>query len=321
MKLSLEAVLHGIRRVVGMPRLLVWLWLANLAFALPMAAVVSDSISQSLGASYTGEALLEGLDLIWHTEYKSASSGLGATFEPSQVGVGAFLDNLERWFSGRLFELDRGLVTAGVVYALFWAFLLGGALVHLQNGERPSLRSFGAFCGEYFFRFARLIGVMAGPYWLVYKFGRWLFGRVEWWARDVTVERTVLGYYLFAAALVVLMLTVLRMIADYAKAAMVYEDRRSALLAALRGARFVATHPVATLGLTLWFAAGGVVVLWLYKLLAPGVGQASWLAVIGAFLVGQLFLLARLAVRLSLLGGELQLYDRLTPFGAPADDS
>lgn len=311
----IRSALNGAQRVLRVQRVVIWLWIANLLFALPLAVHVGEQVRRSIGASRVGESLLEGFDLVWHTEYQAEAEGVGGSLEPSQVGVGALLDNLELWFSGEIFELDPGLITAGGLYALLWALLVGGAIGYLQSGERPTLRGFFGFGGEFFFRFARLTVVSAVLYYLVYRFSKWLFGWLEHRTRDVTVEKSVLLVYLLAAAVVIVLLIFIRMLADYAKVAMVMEDRRSALLAALRGARFVLSRPLATFGLVLQLAAAGWLVLYLYSLLAPGVTQASWLAVIAAFLFSQLFLIVRLGLRLTLLGGELDLYERTSPFG------
>ncbi len=315
----IRSAINGAARLSRVRRLLVWLWIANLLFALPLAFQVSASIERSIGASQVGRTLLERLDLIWHTEYQDASEGVSATLEPSQVGVGAFLDNLELWFSGEIFELDPGLIAAGALYALLWALLIGGALGYLQSGARPTLRGFFGSGGEFFFRFVRVTVLMAGLYYLVYRFSEWLFESLEYRTRDVTVEKSVLSVYLLAAALVVLLLVLVRMISDYAKVAIVMEDRRSALLASLRGVRFVLSHPIGTLGVVLIVGVAGLVVLYLYSLVAPGVGQSTWTTVVLAFLVSQLFLIARLALRLTLLGAELDLYERASPLAANAD--
>lgn len=319
MRAALQAARRGLARTLRVRRIVVWLWLANLLFALPMATVVSDAMHDSIGPSQIGRSLLQGLDLVWHTEYRSKAPGVGRSFEPSQLGVGAFLDNLELWFTGRMFTGERGLVAAGIAYALLWALMLGGALESLRSGERATLRGFFGFGGEFFFRFVRVAALMAGGYYLVYKFARWLFGKVEFWVRDVTVERTVFAYYLMVAVGVIILLVALRMAADYAKIAIVYEDRRSALLAILRGFRFVIGSPVRTFGLAFSFAVAGALLLWVYDWIAPGAGQSTWVTVVGAFLVSQLFLLVRLFMRLSFLGGEIELYDGSSHFPAASE--
>lgn len=316
-----QYMLHGWSRLQRVRRLVAWLWLANILFALPLAALVASGVARSIRSSRIAEILLEGLDLVWHSEYAASTTGVAGSLSPSQVGVGAFLDNVELWFSGRMFELEPGLVAAGVLYGALWAFLLGGTLACLQSGERPSLRRFSGFCGEFFGRFLRLVAVMAVPYYLVYRLSGWLFGSIEEWTRDVTQERSVLALYLLAAALIVLLLIVLRMISDYAKIAMVMEDRRSALFAAARGASFVVGRPIRALALVAIAGAIGLLMLYAYHLVAPGTSQASWTAVGAAFALGQLFLIARLSLRLTLLGAELDLYEKTSSFGGTVQES
>lgn len=316
----LTAIGNGLTRLFRVKRIVVWLWLANVLFTLPLVALVAAGIASSIRWSRAGESLLEGLDLVWHTEYRRATDGVADTLEPSQVGVGAFLDNLELWFSGGIFKLEPGLVAAGCVYGVLWALLLGGALAYLQSGDRPTLRGFMGFGGEFFGRFVRVALVMAGLYYALFRCSKWLFGRVEQATRDVTVEKTVLGYYLVVATGVVLSLVVLRMISDYAKTAIVMEDRRSALLAVLRGARFIVGKPFRALALVAIVGLVGLALLYGYHLVAPGTGQASWAGVAYALLIGQLFLIARLGLRLTLLGSQLDLYERTSSFGGTVQD-
>ena len=54
--------------------------------------------------------------------------------------------------------------------------------------------------------------------------------------------------------------------------------------------------------------AVSVTLLTLYAWVAPGAAQSTSTSVLFAFVFGQLFLVARLIVRLSLYGGELELY-------------
>ena len=55
-----------------------------------------------------------------------------------------------------------------------------------------------------------------------------------------------------------------------------------------------------------------------YALVAPGAGQSTFTGVLFAFLLGQLFLLARVAMRVAQLGGASALFQAL---GAPAGES
>ena len=56
----------------------------------------------------------------------------------------------------------------------------------------------------------------------------------------------------------------------------------------------------------------GLLLLGIYGLIAPGAGPSTIVGVVLAFFVGQLFLLARVAVRLTLLGSQMEFYRRMS---------
>jgi hypothetical protein len=265
--------------------------------------------------------LAAGWEPTWFGEFEAEARGFERTFGPAVVGAGAFLKNLEGWWSGRVLTPGFGgwgLLAAGVGYALLWALLLGGAIDHLVGSSpdpgargasrRLALGRFFGAGGRTFFRFVRLAVLSGVLYLLIYLGARRMFGWMEEAARDVTVERTVLIWVALGAALVVLLLTIVRVAFDYAKIAVVTEDRRSALGAAWEGLRFVAGRPVRTLGLFWILTAVGLLLLWVYGMVAPTAGPGTWIGVLLAFLLGQLALATRLFLRLAVLGGEVGLY-------------
>lgn len=308
----IRAMREGLGRALAAPRLVLALWVASFVVALPLAVVVGGAIQESVGESLVHRNLVEGFDTGWFGEFEAAAEGLPATLRPSIVGAGAFFDNLEAWWSGGLAGNFPGLVGVGVLYALLWAFLLGGVLQWMvrPDGFEGGVISgtFFSGCGRFFFRFVRLALLSGVLYFLIYRFARWLFRRLEWATRDVTSESTVLVWVLAAAALVVLLLVLVRVVSDYAKVMMATENRYGVLLTAWAAVRFVAANPVRTLGLYGGIALLWVVILALYALVAPGPGQSTWLGVILAFVVGQGMLILRLGLRVSLLGGETALY-------------
>jgi hypothetical protein len=304
-----DAIRQGLGRAVAAPGLLLLLWLVNLLIALPAAILIEESIHDSLKWSRARELLREGFDTGWYGEFKAGAEGLSATLEPSQIGVGASLDALEVWWSGRLFTLPIGVLAFGVLFACAWLFLMGGVLSRLHRPwDRWRVGDLLAAGGEYFARFVRLGLLSAILYYGIFRLSAWLFPWIESATRDVTTETAVLGYNLFAGLLIVGLLVVVKMVFDYAKISMVVSKRRSAVSAAIRGVGFVARRPLKTGGLVVSFGMFTVILLVLYSWVAPGAGGSNPAAILLAIAVSQLFLVLRLVVRVGLLGSELALF-------------
>ena len=298
----LKGIFVGLWRAVSSPGMVLCLWLANVVVALPAAVILSESLESSIGSSLVHEELAAGFDMDWYGEFQRGAGGLEATFTPTVVGAGAFYNNIEGWLYGGLFQLFPGVVALGVIYALLWALFVGGILDRFSNSGLFTLSRFFSAGGRFFFRFLRL-AVLAGVfYYLVYQLAGWLFGRIEFWTRDVTVERTVLMYVLLGTAVVVFLLTLINAAFDYAKIATFVEDRRSMLLAALRGIRFrpfqIPPRRSASTTHSAWweFSSSDST-----RFVAPGAAQSTVTGVVLAFLIGQAYLVAKLMLRLAFL--------------------
>ena len=302
------AMRHGLAKVLAHKRLVLLLWLVNLALALPAAWLMKDALEGSIGASLVHEKMRHGFDMAWFHEFESNARGLETTFNPSVSGAGPFYGNAEAWLTGRMFGSLPSLVALGVLQAVIWAFLLGGVLE--IYGRRPGRTTFFAAAGKYFVRLIKL-AIVSGPlYFLVYRLTAWLFQTIHRLGRDVTVERTLLAYALAAAALGALLLVAINMVFDYAKIALVVGEK-DGVLAALRDAlRFVRKRPLKTFGLYLGLAAIGVALLALYALVGPGGRQSSVAGVAFAFVFSQVFLIVKLGLRLTFYGSQVALYSK-----------
>lgn len=307
---TLRAAWLGLEGAASTPWMVLGFWLANLLVALPAGVLVADAIGRDLDASAVQEELLQGFDTAWHSEFQGRTSGLANTLTPARVvGLGPLLDNLEGWALGQIFQLPPGAVALGLVFALLWSFLLAGAVTRFADPWRPGgLGAFFQGAGRSWGRFLRLALITAPAYVLIYRLYRRLLKVIEDATNDVTRETTVLAWVLAATLLTVLLLAILRSASDYAKAALVLEPRRSSFLAAFAGLRFVLRYPLRTLGLALLFALLFLLLVATYGWLAPGTGQSTWAGVILALAVGQLYLIARIALRLALLAGETALF-------------
>ena len=300
----------GLEKVVQFPSLIAWLYLTSVLLTVPLALSMRTLLKDSLGSSLVHENLRQGFDMDWYGEFSSGSAGLADSFGPSVVGSLPILSNLEKLIDGEILQADGTILLAGLLFLLAWAFFAGGILDRYAHPDEPPTRArFFSQNGEYFFRFVRLLIISLLFYWGIF---RWVANPLHDWledaTRDVTQEKTVILFTLLVYALVAFLLLLVSLVLDYAKIALVVERRRSALLACLRSARFVLAHPGSALGLYLLLAAVGLLLVWLYSLVAPGPGQSGATTILLAFLVGQIYLIARLGLKLWFLAGQTALF-------------
>lgn len=300
----------GLEKVVQFPSLIAWLYLTSVLLTVPLALSMRTLLKDSLGSSLVHENLRQGFDMDWYGEFSSGGAGLADSFGPSVVGALPVLNNLEKLLDGEILQADGTILLAGLLFLLAWAFFAGGILDRYAHPDEPPTRArFFSQNGEYFFRFVRLLIISLLFYWGIF---RWVANPLHDWledaTRDVTQEKTVILFTLLVYALVAFLLLLVSLVLDYAKIALVVERRRSALLACLRGVRFVLTHPGSALGLYLLLATVSLLLVWLYSLVAPGPGQSGAITILLAFLVGQIYLIARLGLKLWFLAGQTALF-------------
>lgn len=302
-----RAFLEGVRRVNRAPAVLAGVALATLLLALPLGLTLRGMIRDDLGASVMADAAAGAVNTDWWPEFLDRARGLGKTFTPEIIGFAAVLSNLSAFLDNRPQAVV--IAGAGAAYVLVWMFLAGGILDRYARGTPTRTHGFFAACGVFFFRFLRL-GVLA---WVAYYvLFRWIHGWIfdtlfPWMTRDFTVERSafvirVILYGVFGA-----LLLAVNLVFDYAKVRAVVEDRRSMIGALLAGGRFVRRNAGGAAGLYLLDGALFVVVVALYGVIAPGAGSGGamiWLS----FLVGQLYLLGRLWVKLLFYASATSLF-------------
>ena len=304
---SLRALRDGIRRVNRAPTALLGAGLATILVALPAALVTNELLRAHLGDSLAADTAASGVNYEWWTEFSAQASGVGRTFSPTIIGFAAVLDNLSSVLDNQPHPL--AIAGIGAAYLLVWLFLTGG-LIDRYARNRPT-RSLGFFtaCGVYFVRFLRLAPLVGLTYYLLFAHVHlWLFTDLyDRITRDLTVERTAFLWRLGLYAVFGLLLVVCNIIFDYAKVRVVVEDRRSMLGAVLAGLRFVRRNAGSVAALYLFSGLLFLLVLAAYAAVAPGAGSAGPQMWIG-FIIGQVYLLARLWVRLVFFASETALF-------------
>jgi hypothetical protein len=307
----LRAFGDGIGRVRRAPAILAGMFVLTVLLAVPPGFLLKSAISAHLGSSQEAASQLAGVNSEWWQEFGEQAQGLSASFTPSVIGFAAVLDNLSRFFDDG--SLPGAVFWLAAAYILIWAFVVGGVIDRYARDRATRAPGFFAASGVFFVRFVRL-GVVA---WLVYGF---LFGWVHKWllvdlygraVRDMTVERT--GFFLNMALYVVFgaMVLACNVVFDYAKIRAVVEDRRSMLGAVLASIRFVSRNPARVLGLVALDGLCYVAVVAAYAVAAPG-AASNWTG----FAVGQLYVLARLFVKLLFYASQTALFQGLLAHAA-----
>ncbi len=305
---ALAAWREGIRRVNRAPVVVLGAWTATLVVAVPLAIGLKTLIAEHLGSSLAADSALSGVNQQWWQEFSDQASGLGATLKPAILGFGAVLGNISGMADG---EAQATMAIAAVgVYLLLWQVLSAGAIDRLARDRETRAHGFFAAAGGFLFRFLRLAVIAGIVYGALFRIVRpWLldslYGRMT---REMTVESTafferLVLYLLFACAV-----AACNLVFDYAKVRAVIEDRRSMLGAVIAGARFVRRNAAATSVAYLLNIVLLLLTIGLYALVAPGAGTGTFLSTWGGLAVGQLYVAARLWVKLAFWASEAALF-------------
>ena len=216
------------------------------------------------------------------------------------------------FFRSRLLDaspLPAPVAAALAIYLGGWIVLSGGVIERYSRRRPLHAVGFGSACGRTAGRLLRLALAAGMAYWILFTLVHsWLFD--TWYVRltrDVDAESTTaawrLSCYLVFGALVAAVVTVV----DYAKVRIVVEDRRSAVMALVAALRFIARHPSQVAGLWVLNGLALLVVMAVWAIIAPGVGDAGaglWVRVLGT----QLYLAVRIAIRLAALSSATALF-------------
>ncbi len=285
-------------------------WASSLALVLPLALVVGEAIHDSLGHGFSAENLRVGFDSTWYTNFAAKTRGLAASFSPTIIGIGAILNGLDATIRGELLQMHPALVCAGLAYLALWVLLSAG-LVPRYTATRSNA-TFASDVVRFFPRFALLTVIALGLY------GALLLGllsglehEIENITRETIDERIHFAWILAGHALVWALLWCISIVFDYAKILSVVADPCSPRRALLGAVRLVFGRPMATFGLSATLGLLGLVVLLVYAVVTPGASPSSWLTVVLAFVLGQVFLLARIAVRCLFWSSQTALAETL----------
>ena len=253
-----------------------------------------------------------GVNYDWWQEFTRAGDRLGTTVH----AVGHRLRRRRSTTVARFVDGQRATVPVvgrRVLYLVMLHLSSGGIIDRYARDRRTRAHGFFAASGCLSVRFLRL-GIIAA---VVYGL---LFGVLHPWLFDalyprLTRDLTSNAPPFFARARAVRAssaspLAAVNLVFDYAKVRLVVEDRRSMLGALGGAARLFVRRNLrgAVPGLYCAERRSPSLPCWsAYALVAPGVGQPGWSMWL-AFAIGQLYVLARLSVKLLFWASETALF-------------
>jgi hypothetical protein len=320
----LTSLREGFRSVGRNWGLVVLVLVTNLLLALLLAAPLAAHLEADLDHQGASVRMMYGFDFDWWSRWSESREGFARTFSPDIFGVGFALRNLDLLLGGRLpaglFARGAGregdgsppvgalVLGIGVLYLAVQTFLAGGLLGVFRAPQGGwTFRGLVHGCGFYFARILRvsLVAlVLAGAVFaLNLPLSRWTDGL----AREAVSEGKATALTLGRHALLLFALILVHMASSFAKVMVVREERRSAVLAFVSSLGFCARNlpaalgqyaAVLALGALLLAAFAGIDAHWA---VSGGRSQLVLLAVFQAVLAG------RIALRLSLLAGQLEL--------------
>lgn len=304
-----RALVVGLRRALLAPHVVVLLLLVNAACALPAAWWVRDEIQSSIGERVAHERMLESFDSSWFAEWSPYQRGLTETFEPELSGGGFAWRNLEGWLDGTIFGVPFVALAIGALHALVWLWLLGGILDGwLRVGERRGVVGFVRACNDGWGRLVRQAACALPLYGVIYLLHGRMAEQLEAGSRDLAREMPAIFQMFGLYALTALLLTLVNLWFTAGKVATIADRGCGALRGLGRGGLFLLRRFGSAVGLYYALLALGGLLFAGWSLVAPGATHDTPTAIALAFAAGQLFLAARLVLRLAVFAGLAELY-------------
>lgn len=276
------------------------LMIVSLLMAVPLVLPIFWLVQQTTRNTEMAERMMgDQIDLLWITDLINHQFA-GQTLE--SVGVQVIVS---LWLVGLLYLLMHTLLTGGVLSVL------------ITNDRRFRMWDFWAGCGLYFWRFFRLllisrlvIGLLLGATFL------WL-ATLSNFEMVATAQTKVIHRQWATGIVLLLLLSLVSMIFDYAKIGTVANNSSGMIRETWRAIRFTLHHIFSTATLYLLVALVGLAGFAGLILVRGQIRQGSPWSVLLAFFVGQLAVSLRLWHRVWFFASEVELFRRIGERNAP----
>ncbi|MCI0707540.1 MAG: hypothetical protein L0Y80_08675 [Ignavibacteriae bacterium] len=323
----IQSLKRGFANVNKTKRMVFFAWVLNVAFGLTLALPLFDQLNDYLRTTVREDELLNGFSANWYESWKADMHGseLAQQVNYTIFGYAPFLNHTEAVLGGTVVKAAGRFFYALVVewtftapdilamltfaYVLISTFLAGAFIGTYARDYRMSFTEFLQEGAKYFGRFFRLSLLSLLVYFVMFL---WLF---DWVSRGIPVwtanepnELTPFLYYIIKNVLVLFLLALVTMCVDYAKVRIVVEDRISAMIALIAGARFAFKNFRSTFGVYLLLTLLGAGLIALYAVVEKQIPQHTYWMILLAFVLGQLYLLARMWLKASFYASQTALF-------------
>ncbi|MGZ5479065.1 MAG: hypothetical protein ACXWGZ_05690 [Candidatus Aminicenantales bacterium] len=281
---AFKAIVNGMGTTLRKPRILIILYVVNILFALVVAFPFLALVQSELGYSLLGMNI-RPVDLMW----------IGEAVLKHQDALAAIVS---------------GFVACGFAYLVLHVFLNGGIVGRLLDREGPAdLASFWGDCGRYFWRFVRLFLVsllfLVLSLGIVMKLVSALFTPLSE-AAVTEWPPLILSNLHFLIAL--LLLSIVHMIIDYARIAVVADEERKVLKALRHALTFLKKRFFRAWAIYLLIVAATVAGSVVFYVVLGGLGAPAVVQVVAAFVWMQLYVVFRIWIRTLFVAAQAEFY-------------
>jgi hypothetical protein len=313
-----RALLDGFRSLGRNAGLVPLVLLLNLGLGLVVALPLSVTLWQDLSHTGASTRMMDGtgIDFEWWSRFDANARGFSRDFTPDLVGTGFALRNLDLLLRGAipagLFSRFTGtaplLLGLGALYWLLQLFLTGGLIAVLRAPSGGwTFRGFVHGCGFHFGRLLRVALLALAAAAVVFAGFESLAAWTDAVAREAVSERTALGLLALRAALLLAALVAVHMASSYAKVILVCDERRSAVMAFASSLGFCVRNLVPALVQYAVVASLGVALVAVFGFFDARLRASGWTTQLVALALFEAFVAARIALRLGLLAGQVEL--------------
>lgn len=284
---TLKAYAGGFKAALNTKKLSATIYIITIMMALILAIPFQGTIEKEAGNSMAFTNLLKDFD---YTVYKDFMNQSAQALQP----------------------YISAAIWMGIFYLIFTIFFEGGILTVLRRKEdKFSLRFFWEASAKYFSRFLRLAIytiilqlITAGIVFAV------LSKILSSASETVPSEASLFYIGLTGVIIYILIFIFLLIVTDYAKVMLVENEEYRPLRTIIRSFGFVFRHFLSTYFLYLLLLIVPVLLFVIYFRAEDAIGMSSGGKIFIIFIIQQLFIWARIFIKIWILGSELNLYKK-----------